>query len=253
MFNLYPYLLFFLKKKNIPFKDLIPEGFVDIHSHLLPGIDDGVKTISQSAYIIESLEQMGVEKIITTPHVMQDVWPNTSSIIRDKLRTMQEALASLKLDKIPLLASAEYMMDDAFLKRIQVKDILPLYDSYVLVEMSTFSAPINLSEMIFQIKVAGYSPILAHPERYAFYHDDFSKYEDLKTSGFDFQLNLLSLSGHYGKKVQKVAVHLLKKGYIDFVGSDIHNYQHLHTIQKGFSPKLSALIEPILSKNCVFT
>ncbi|WP_378187977.1 tyrosine-protein phosphatase [Aquimarina sp. W85] len=244
--------MFFIKKKNIPFEKLIPKGFVDIHSHLLPGIDDGVKTISQSVHIIKSLQSIGINKIITTPHIMQDVWPNTSQIIHDKLKTVRNALKSLNLDEITINASAEYMLDDAFLKKISNKDILELYDTYILVEMSTFSPPINLLEMVFQIKISGYSPILAHPERYGFYHSDISQYDELKSAGFKFQLNLLSLTGHYGKKVQDVAKYLIKEGFIDFVGSDIHNYNHLDIIKAGFSPKLSALIEPLLQKNTIF-
>jgi len=243
--------LFFLSKKEIPFKEIIPSGYVDIHSHLLPGIDDGVKTIYQSAYIIEQLEAIGVQKIITTPHIMQEVWPNTSEMIYDKHKEMCRVLKSLNI-KIPIEVSAEYMLDNLFHKRLQSKDIISLPKKHILVEMSTFSPPINFNEVLFEIKVAGYTPILAHPERYSFYYDHIKKYDQLKDQGILFQVNLLSLSGYYGEKVKGTAIKLLNEGYINFAGSDIHNYYQFEILKKGFSSKHSEKVAEIMSKNTIF-
>ncbi|WP_109300670.1 tyrosine-protein phosphatase [Aquimarina sp. AU474] len=244
--------MLFLSKKEVPLKEIIPDGYVDIHSHLLPGIDDGVKTIYQSAYILEQFENLGIKKIITTPHVIQQVWPNSSKIITEKLEKLKRVLPSLGISKIELQASAEYMMDDLFYQRIKDNDILPLHKNYLLVEMSTFSAPINLNEILFEIKLAGYIPILAHPERYTFYQNDLKKYDELKESGFLFQLNLLSFSGYYGDQIKAFAKKLVDHDYIDFTGSDVHNYHQLGILQKGFSSKMAEKITTLMNKNKVF-
>lgn len=242
----------FLTKKEIPFEEIIPKGYVDIHSHLLPGIDDGVKTVYQSAYIIEQFQKLGFKKIITTPHVMQEVWPNSSNTIKSKVSDVQDALKILGLSDIIFSASAEYMMDDLFEKRIAEKDIITLHKNYILVEMSTFSAPMNLNEILFEVKVSGYTPILAHPERYSFYHNDFKKYEELKESGFLFQLNLLSLSGFYGEKAQQIGMKLITEGYIDFTGTDVHNYHQLKVLKAGFLPKYAQKLNPLMEMNMQF-
>lgn len=241
----------FLSKKEIPFKEIIPQEYVDIHSHLLPGIDDGVKTIYQSAYIVEQFEKLGVQKIITTPHVMQDVWPNTSEIIQTKHKDLQQSLEALDI-KITVAASAEYMLDDLFFTRIKEKDIIPLHGTYILVEMSTFNPPINLNEILFEIKLAGYTPILAHPERYSFYKDDINKFIELKESGFLFQLNLLSMSGYYGEKVKNMAIKLLQDHFFDFAGSDVHNYQQMEVLERGFASKQAVKIAELMENNDLF-
>ncbi|GAA4114215.1 capsular polysaccharide biosynthesis protein [Aquimarina addita] len=239
-------------KKQVPFKDIIPDGYVDIHSHLLANIDDGVKTVYQSAYIIEQLKNIGVKKIITTPHVMQEIWPNTSETIITKRAEICEILKSLNIT-IAFEASAEYMLDDLFYKRLKEKDIIPLSGNHLLVEMSTFAAPINLNELLFEMKLAQYIPIIAHPERYSFYHNQMHKYDELKERGVLFQLNLLSLSGFYGERVKEVAIKLLNGNYFDFSGSDIHNYRQLEVLQKGFPAKYAKKITQLMEKNAVFS
>ncbi|WP_062060320.1 tyrosine-protein phosphatase [Aquimarina longa] len=243
----------FLLNKKVPFKEIIPEDYIDIHSHLIPGIDDGVKTIYQSAYILEQFEKFGIKKVITTPHIMQDVWPNSSHTITNGLKELKEVLPPLGITKIELQASAEYMMDDLFYKRIKNNDILPLHKDFILVEMSTFSPPMNLSEILFEIKLAGYIPILAHPERYSFYQNDLKKYDKLKESGFLFQLNLLSLSGYYGEQIKSFGKKLIDLGYIDFTGSDIHNYHQLETLEKGFDSKMAKKITSLMKNNAIFS
>ena len=240
--------MFFLKKKKVPFKDIIPGDYVDFHSHLMPGIDDGVKTKYKAAFIIEEMAKLGVKKIITTPHIIQDVWPNTTSIIRTKEAEMREVLDTLGIE-IKLEVAAEYMLDDLFHERLVQKDILSITGDYILVEMSTFNPPINLQEQLFDIKVANYAPILAHPERYSFYFDTYEKYAELKDTGFFFQLNLLSVKGYYGENVQKTALKLLKDGMYDFAGSDIHHLQHFEVLSRGFVKKVAEKLESLLRNN----
>ncbi len=245
--------MLFLSKKEIPFKDIVPDGYVDIHSHLIPGIDDGVKTMYQSAYILEQFQKLGVKKVITTPHVLQQIWPNSTETILQKYEEVNAILPTLGIEDIQLKVSAEYMLDDLFFQRIKDKDILPLHDKYVLVEMSTFSPPMNLNEMLFETKLAGYIPILAHPERYTFYQKDIKKFDELKEAGVLFQLNLLSLSGFYGDQVKEFAKKMIDRGYIDFTGSDVHNYQQFMVLEKGFQPKIAEQIKNLMKKNFIFS
>ncbi len=243
----------FLSRKDIPLDEFIPDGYVDIHSHLLPGIDDGVKTIYQSAYILERFEKMGVKKVITTPHVIQDVWPNSSKTIQDGLVEIQDIIAPLGIKKLELQAGAEYMMDDLFYARLKEKDILTLHKNYILVEMSTFGPPMNIHEILFEIKLAGYIPILAHPERYSFYFENLKKFDELKRDGLLFQLNLLSVSGYYGDNVLAMAKKMINMGYIDFTGTDIHNYHQLGILEQGFQPKIAEKVSELMKNNAIFS
>ncbi|WP_394758947.1 tyrosine-protein phosphatase [Flavobacterium sp.] len=220
-------MLFFNKNKAI-LKDLIPDGHIDIHSHLLPGIDDGAQTIDDSVFLINELKNMGVSKFITTPHIFSGFWDNT----KDKIETLETQTISNLKDKninLPISAAAEYLMDDHFVSLFQKGEILTLKDNYVLVEMSYLNPPIQLYDIIFDLQVAGYKPVLAHPERYAFYHNDFDQYLKLKNAGCLFQLNLLSTVGYYGKDVTEAAKKLLNKGMFDFVGSDVHHKKHIES------------------------
>lgn len=226
-------MLTFLKSKPL-LKELIPNDYVDIHSHLLPGIDDGAQTIEDTFFLIGGLQNIGFQQSITTPHIMKSVWDNTKSGIENKLKTTQESLGKNQI-KYPLKAAAEYLLDDNFMKLFHEDvPLLTLKDNYVLVEMSYLNPPIQLYDLIFELQVAGYQPVLAHPERYTFYHHDFDQYNRLKHAGCLFQLNLLSTVGYYGENIIKITDRLLKTGMIDYVGSDVHHQKHL----EGFSKKI---------------
>ena len=153
---------------------------------------------------------------------------------------------------ITIHAAAEYMLDSNFNKLLEEKKLLTLKDDKLLIEMSYFNAPVNLYEILFKIQIAGYSPLLAHPERYSFYHQKYNEYKKLKDAGCLFQLNLLSLTAHYGGKIQNIALKLLKDNMYDFVGSDTHNNRHLNTLEKINDHKVIKLIEPLLSNNIQF-
>lgn len=230
-------------RKNIYLIDLI-EGITDFHNHILPGLDDGAKNLDESLNLIEGFKSIGIQKIICTPHVMGDYYPNTPETINKALETVQ------KVSDIEISASAEYMMDQTFLEIIEQKEILPLIDNNVLVEMSYFQAPINLHEILFRLQNNAFAPILAHPERYAYYHRNFGKYEDLKERGCKLQLNMLSLSGHYGSGIQKVAFLLLEKGLLDYIASDTHRIDHIEKLKKiKIKAKHKNLIENLAENN----
>lgn len=245
-------LLHFFKQKKPYLRDLIPDNFIDIHSHLLPGIDDGASTIEESANLINGLEEIGFKKFITTPHIMGEIWNNTSSGINEKLAT---TLSEIKVPNINnrLKAAAEYMMDGEFTELFKKEKLLCLKDNHVLVEMSYLNPPIQLYEILFELQVAGYQPILAHPERYLFYHEaSLANYRKLKNVGCQFQLNMLSTTGYYGERVAKTADLLLKNGLIDFIGSDVHHKRHLEFMHKKIVLKNFEYLTPVFQNNSFF-
>ncbi|NER16866.1 tyrosine-protein phosphatase [Spongiivirga citrea] len=244
--------MIFFKKKTVTLSDLIPKGYVDIHSHLLPGIDDGSKNIYQTTKLVKMLNEIGVEHFITTPHVMDDVWPNTTDRINNKLIETANLLKTFKINFSSFSAAAEYMIDDLFLKRLQKNDLLTIGEDYLLVEMSTFNPPINILEIIFEMKLAGYKPILAHPERYGYYFNKYKMYNDLKKAGCFFQVNLLSLTDYYGAQVQDTAFKLLSDNLIDFTGTDAHNERQINKLKDLIPNKEVNQIEKCLSANSIF-
>lgn len=241
--------MFFFKKKEIPLSDFFPDNFVDIHSHLLPGIDDGAKDLNNSIELISKMRTYGIKNFITTPHILGDVYANTSETIKAKLIEVKKELEKRNLNDISIHAAAEYMMDEQFSVLLENDDILTLKDNYILVEMSYFSAPINVFDILFEIQLKGYKPILAHPERYNFYHNNFKSYYKLKQAGCLFQLNLLSLTEQYGKNVQKISEKLLSENMYDFVGSDTHHHNHLALLNKIGTKKNLEKITHLLKNN----
>ena len=177
-------MLHFFSKKHF-LKDLL-EGFVDIHCHILPGIDDGAKNINESIELIKGLVELGVKEFIPTPHVMQDFYPNTDESIGNSFEILLDALKTTALSNIPINPAAEYMMDSHFEGLLNNKNLFTLKGKYVLVEMSYFQQPINLETIIFDLKNHGYLPVLAHPERYSYYHHTREKYKELKQLGCFF-------------------------------------------------------------------
>lgn len=205
---------------------------VDIHSHLLPGLDDGVKTFDESAEIIERFVALGYRKLITTPHVISDSYRNTSDGI---LAKRDELIAYLKTKniQIEIEAAAEYYLDEAFAKNIeQGNPVLTFGDNYLLFETNFMTEPLNLKEFIFTASTKGYKLVLAHPERYVFLQHDFDKIEDLINRGVFFQLNASSLTGYYSKEAQRTAQKLVDRGWVHFLGSDCHIQQHVTLLQQ---------------------
>lgn len=243
-------MLSFLKSKPI-LKELLGESYVDIHSHVLPGIDDGAKDSARSIQLVSALQNLGVSQIITTPHINHYVWNNSPEIITAKLEETQKALEENKI-KIPVRAAAEYFMDSWFENHFKEEKLLTLKDNYVLVEISYQNAPLNIYKTIFEIQLAGYIPVLAHPERYIFYHNNFSEYEKLKNAGCVFQLNLLSTVEYYGSKIAKVADELLAKGMYTFCGTDVHHKKHIEAFYDKVKIKNIEPLKEVIANNQFF-
>lgn len=209
----------------------IPNITTDLHSHLIPGIDDGSKSMDDSIKMIEAFIAQGYTKLIITPHTMSHRYPNTSSIIEEGLAALKKELQRRNII-IELEAASEYYLDETVMALIEKRDILTFGDNYMLFEMSYVQPLHFLEEMVFEMKVAGYNPVLAHPERYMYMHDDFGKYERLKEIGLLFQVNIPSLGGFYSKAIQKAAKQIADAGMIDFIGSDAHKIRHLDALRE---------------------
>lgn len=242
----------FFKKANHSNASLFPENFVDIHSHLIPGIDDGAKTFEEALKLIQKLGKMGIVNFVTTPHIMEGLYPNSSTTITQKHNELLLYLQKHNCNNVSIKVAAEYMLDANFLTLLEKKDLLTIGANHVLVEMSYFNMPINLYDILFKIQLAGYKPILAHPERYAFLHSNYSTYHKLKNAGCKFQLNLLSLTDYYGKKTKSMALKLLQDQLIDFVGSDTHNMQHVRFLNELNTKKNKKILATVFEKNSQF-
>lgn len=240
----------FLKSKPT-LASLIPNNYVDIHSHVLPGIDDGAKNLKDSQFLLESMIGFGFKKCITSPHTMANVYNNTIESINDAKKKVENGIPDLA-QKLDLHAASEYFIDENFIENFKSNPLLTIKDNYVLVEMSFLNQPIQLHEYLFELQLAGYQPVLAHPERYSFYHHRFKDYDKLKKMGLKFQLNLLSSVGYYGPDVTKVSDKLLKADFIDFVGSDIHHKQHIDSFGRKVIIKETKKFETAIENNQFF-
>lgn len=243
--------MFSIFKTKPKLSDLIPEGAVDIHSHVLPGIDDGAPDISHTTKLLEGLRKIGFTQCIATPHTLPEIWDNTTIGIKDNFQSTKQILEEPNQTMLYHVAS-EYMVNETFLERLQSEPLLTIKDNIVLIEMSYMNPPLALKEIIFQIQLKGYQPLLAHPERYLFYHQNTKMYKTLKDLDVKFQLNLLSSVGYYGSSVAKVADFLLKENMIDFVGTDVHHMKHLSSFENKIIIKSEAQLQSAIERNSYF-
>lgn len=214
-------------KNNIKEESLALPFTTDIHSHILPGIDDGAADIETSLKLVKGLYSLGIRKVIATPHIIGDLYRNTPFIINNALATVKEATKKAGI-KMELHVAAEYMLDDYFIELLRSKStLLTLHKNIILTEISYSTAPDNLEQILAEILSEGYQPILAHPERYHYYHNNYKKYQQLKEMGFMLQVNILSLTGYYGKSVKKAAKYILENNLANLVGTDLHHHNHL--------------------------
>lgn len=223
----------------------------DIHSHFIPGIDDGAKTIDESVQMITEMYQMGYKKVITTPHTMSDYYRNTSEII---ISGKEKVKAALKEAGIPIEieAASEYYLDYDFERKLKEEKLLTFGNNYLLFEISYMNPPDNLFHVIFEMQLQGYKPVLAHPERYNFWHKDFEKYEAFVDKGILLQMNINSLTGYYSIATKKIAEQMINKNMISFLGTDCHHIGHINLMKEVVYEKpLLKLMESgmLLNKN----
>lgn len=197
--------------------------FTDWHSHILPGVDDGVQSLDESLQILAEYARLGVKEVWLTPHIMEDI-PNTTEKLRERFAELKAAYQG----SVTLHLASENMLDSLFEERLEKDDLLPIGKDgrHLLVETSYFNPPMGLQNILLRIKAKGYYPILAHPERYMYM--SMNEYQQLKSMNIQFQLNQLSLIGLYGKEVQKRAKALNKYRMYDYTGTDLHRIETLH-------------------------
>jgi len=224
---------------------------VDVHSHLLAGIDDGVKTLEEATEIILQFQRMGYRKVITTPHIMSDAYRNTPEIILSQLDTLRACLAEKNIP-MEIEAAAEYYLDADFMAALQSGNrILTFGKNYLLFETNFISEPLDLKQFIFLATTKGYKPVLAHPERYLYLYDNIAKLQDLLDRGVLFQLNISSITGYYSKQVQQLAFKLIDRGWVHLLGSDCHHLQQAMLTEKAREMRYyqKALSLPLLNNS----
>jgi len=248
--------MFFFRKKNdsnntpIPFLAGIE---TDLHSHLVPGVDDGVQDVETAVQFIDALHELGIKKVITTPHIIIDRYPNSAETLSAPFHEVKEALKA-KGSPVSYSHAAEYYMDEYFEDLMKSSRLLTLNGELVLVEISFMSAPPQLHQWLFELAAQGYRPILAHPERYNYYHQQTDEYMTFKQRGCYLQVNLLSLAGYYGKHIQKAAEWMIENQMVDFIGTDLHHEKHLQAIKAiAKDKKLVKLLETYPFKNNTLT
>lgn len=218
------------RKKNKKIKPDLSVLHTDMHSHLIPGIDDGSPDMMTSLHLISGMVNLGFKKLITTPHIMQDMYPNKRDDILRKLEPLKLEVRSKGLD-VEIIAAAEYFLDDHVTGLLKNKEpLLAISGNMILVEFSMVNPSFGLKEILFEMQMQGYTPVIAHPERYVYLEGNKDFFEELKTIGCLFQLNLLSLTGYYGKNVFEFYQYLAKKNNYDLIGTDLHNSHHLESL-----------------------
>lgn len=216
---------------------------VDMHSHFIPGIDDGAQNMDDALFLLRAMSDLGYRKVITTPHVYTDLYPNTSERILDGLEKLRKAAATQGIP-IEVDAAAEYYLDEHFEWLIDQKKLLTFGSNYVLFELGFIQEPPTLKRAIFNMHLQGYKPILAHPERYEYFDGRISKYTELVERDVLLQININSLTGHYGQSVKETAEKLIEAGLVHFIGSDCHHPGHIQmTASVLGNPALHHLID----------
>lgn len=226
------------------------EGFIDIHNHILPGIDDGAKNTEESLQLIKGFREFGVKDFICTPHIMHNYYDNTPKTIKQSFKKLKKTLREKAMTNVNIKFAAEHMIDDNFEHILEEDKIMPLNSNHLLIEMSYLQPSINFETSVGKIQNRQYFPVFAHPERYHYLNIDYGKYSYYKSLGIKFQLNMLSLSNYYGKEIHKTAIKLLNEGLYDFIGSDVHSQKHLAQIKKiKLNSQIQNKINLLMTKN----
>ncbi|MES2417020.1 MAG: CpsB/CapC family capsule biosynthesis tyrosine phosphatase [Bacteroidota bacterium] len=233
----------FKKKRKEPEFDFSAIG-TDMHSHIIPGIDDGARNVNDSIALAKRFEALGYKKLIATPHIMADYFRNTPDTINRGLDELREGLLQNEID-LEVAAAAEYYMDETFEKKVREKNVLTFGDNYLLFELSFINHPQNLGDMIKLMLDSGYKPVLAHPERYPYYHGSVENYSRIRAQNCYLQTNAIALTGYYGPGPKALAEEMAENNLIDFVGSDMHHLRHADALKESL---YTSSIQKLLSR-----
>ncbi|MCM1450275.1 MAG: hypothetical protein NC082_08020 [Clostridiales bacterium] len=204
----------------------------DVHCHVVPGIDDGSPSVDYSLTLLRHMEKWGIERVIPTPHVTEDTYENTPATIDPAYGALVAGAREAGIGIELLTPSAEYRIDSFFLSCLEKGLVRPLSNNYLLVENNFMNEPIDLDEVLFGLSAKGFTPVLAHPERYIYYTGNHNRYKELHNNGVLFQCNLMSFGGYYGKEIMNTAHWLLKNDLVDFIGTDLHRRRHIEFIEQ---------------------
>lgn len=222
--------IFERKPKLIPFNRLAYSR--DCHTHLLPQVDDGQFSMEECQAQLARMESIGVREVCFTSHVIFGVHPNETELLKERFKEVKMAYKG----KMHLHLAAEYMVDELFMERISKKDLLPMPDDCILMDMSYVAEAEWINHAIFEVRLLGLTPILAHPERYLYLADNLHKFEKYSIAGAKFQLNLLSLSGVYGKTSMTIMDYLFQNAMYSYVGTDLHTLTQWERIRTSQVP-----------------
>jgi len=210
----------------------------DVHCHILPGVDHGSQDVEQSIEMLRAERDMGITRVILTSHVTAETFENTPDTLRPAFEILKQAVAETEdISHMKLYLSAEYRMDEFWDKQYTLGNQIAMPGNYILMENSFHQELLGLDELLFDLKVKGYKPILAHPERYIYYAQRKQRLEQLHNTGTKFQVNLLSLAGYFGQHCRETALWLVKHGMVDMLGSDMHGMEHVKVIQDYINSK----------------
>lgn len=219
----------------------------EIHCHIMPGVDHGASTVNDSLELIEAERRWGIDRFILTSHVTEDTFENNPETLAEGFARLKEGVDKVEMP-VRMAYSAEYRLDTLFMEQLRQNRIVPMPGNYLLVENSYIQEPMGLDNLLFDLKVKGYKVIMAHPERFPYYHGNASRYEQLHSAGNLFQVNLLSLAGFFGKDAKKVAEWMAKQGMVDFLGSDVHHMRHVEAIDAYLKSSDYRKLLPYLKK-----
>ena len=237
----------FKKRKIVPEFNFSNIG-TDMHSHIIPGIDDGAQTINDSILLAKKFKSLGFKKLIATPHIMADYFRNTPDTINRSLDILRKGLQEIQLD-LEIDAAAEYYLDETLEKKVKQKEVLTFGSNYLLFELSYINAPQNLFDIIKMMQDAGYKPVLAHPERYPYYYGSLEYYSQIKETGCLLQMNSIALTGYYGSGAKKIAEEMAENHLVDFIGSDMHHLKHAAALEESLTtPNNAVPIKPASAK-----
>lgn len=228
------------KEPNINFSGIR----TDMHSHIIPGIDDGAPNLEAALAMARKYVALGFKKVIATPHVMADFYRNTPDTINNGLDVLREGLLQNEIN-LEVEAAAEYYFDETFINKLSKKEVLGFGNNYLLFELSYINQPPNLLDVLFKIQDAGFYPVLAHPERYPYYHGSIENYLQIIEYGCFLQLNTISLTGYYGKGVKNAAESLVDNNCVSFLGSDMHHLRHAKALKDSLN---TSRIEKLLAQ-----
>lgn len=219
-----------------------------MHSHLLPGVDDGSPDVTTSIELIGGLRALGFQRFVTTPHIYHELYNNNPSTLQPAYARLRDALDDERIE-LDIRYAAEYFLDDTVDEMLSAKlPLLTIKDNLVLVEVSFIQPPMDLDRRLFDLGIGGYRPIMAHPERYPYWHGDRQMLHELKERGLLFQVNLLSLCGYYGSGIARAAAEMIKAGLVDLVGTDCHHLRHVAALTRS-ADDIVKMLSPLVQKD----